>query len=780
MNIRLVSDGTKIKRETLGGGTPITTLHAAKNEVVAFQVVLDNSSGSIETGLDVHLPGFYGPAGHNIVNTESDPTLYVGRYIDIFVAHYTYITSRSAAGDYAWDLGRAAPDSDYIGWMPDILVPIESPGGDRTNGQGGAPFKVLANSSQSIWIDVYVPRTATAGNYSGTITIYQNSAVISTLPITLIVYDVALPDANPIRTMLPIMTNSTARHTTDARFSVNERKYHTQYVHLCKRHRINGIDCNLTVSQLSYIQGWLDGSWYDTAHGYEGPGENTGADMYVIGMYDMPAGATSGFDASDRVAVAQAFTTWFSVNTSGIVVSKGMEDEPPRERTRHPYIKAAATDCHNGGLKAMCTFWMDPDLWDYIDVFCEAGQSDITTGFNVATSGRPPYYNVQDAFDAGKYVGSYNGYLPTYGAFNILDTPLVDTRVMPLVVLRYSASFFFQWDISFYSPSISHSPWLQMTNKSTTADADGTLAVSGDDIVYTGDSRNIDGPCPTMRLKAFRRGMQDATLINMTDKSLLPTLVRKAYNDYDTLYTTQNGPPGWSRDPEVYETVRKQILEDLGGETIVLPDEVNVVDDVHITDTSSSTVAHIYPEPVLYTVENLILEDTIVRSNTYETPLIYFDNTFSFATPDPTITVSGLNYTFAGTKVAISSDTYNDGAVAHIDEFSITHYPVYSGVVSLTQTLSDIELGQALEYVIFVYMGTQSPLTTYPIILEPHGIWYCAGRTRQISGTLRIPTDTSYHYSVWVGFGNKKTFNTSILPFYKTRPDITFTPHNYA
>ncbi len=72
------------------------------------------------------------------------------------------------------------------GWYPDALIPI-----DRY--QLRKEDKVEAKENQAIWVDVFVPETATAGTYKSTFTLTVNGKETA-IPVTMTVYDIVLPE----------------------------------------------------------------------------------------------------------------------------------------------------------------------------------------------------------------------------------------------------------------------------------------------------------------------------------------------------------------------------------------------------------------------------------------------------------------------------------------------------------------------------------------------------------------------------------------------------------
>jgi len=196
-----VSDGTKIKRDATSHalasgnaifdrGAPELSLFAARNETVAFQVILEGGGG-VTNDVRVRLDQI-GPIDNSGAGTDMD-SYFVGRHIELFQEHYLNITTRSH--DLSWWPGTAA-QPEMSGWVPDALIPLAE---DDT-------FSVAGGQNQGVWVDIYVPKTTAPGLYSGTVVVEVDGSpcTLATcqLPVTLEVIDATLPDQSSAKTML--------------------------------------------------------------------------------------------------------------------------------------------------------------------------------------------------------------------------------------------------------------------------------------------------------------------------------------------------------------------------------------------------------------------------------------------------------------------------------------------------------------------------------------------------------------------------------------------------
>ncbi len=186
-----VHDGEKVKRDdrqnankarnAIWDGARIK-LVAARNEIVAFQVIVEAGATGIER-LSAALPSLtrkpappatahrrHGrtAANGNVIAYKApavDPTDYRARPIQIFSQHYLQVTEATRA---TWVFHPDTPSApkNPLGWTPVALVPENA-----TAGRGGFPIRVAANQNQGLWFDIYIGRDRAPGTYRGEVTV---------------------------------------------------------------------------------------------------------------------------------------------------------------------------------------------------------------------------------------------------------------------------------------------------------------------------------------------------------------------------------------------------------------------------------------------------------------------------------------------------------------------------------------------------------------------------------------------------------------------------------
>jgi hypothetical protein len=155
-------------------GTSIT-LTAAHNEEVSVDVVLENGTTTAANNVSVRFDTLTGPNGsqiHSIPATGNGVFDWTQRPIELFYVRYVQIQGLSYFGYGKWDerqipvrfqrpytgqgtgIGDWTSRPDHDKFYPDATVPLEAV----------PTFAIQAHQNQSIWIDIYVPKTIPSGS----------------------------------------------------------------------------------------------------------------------------------------------------------------------------------------------------------------------------------------------------------------------------------------------------------------------------------------------------------------------------------------------------------------------------------------------------------------------------------------------------------------------------------------------------------------------------------------------------------------------------------------
>lgn len=173
-----VSGMDRVARDQAPGEKRDVMLFAAKGEFEPFQIAVRAPKGGL-TNVDVKVSDLTGPGG--AVIAKSNLALYREHYIQ--VKHATT------------DRPEATVKSLGPGWYADALIPFIDPSTGKAPlpaALKAAGANVAEGLNQPYWVDVFVPRNAKPGRYSGTYTVTSDQGKV-TGNIALEVWNFTLP-----------------------------------------------------------------------------------------------------------------------------------------------------------------------------------------------------------------------------------------------------------------------------------------------------------------------------------------------------------------------------------------------------------------------------------------------------------------------------------------------------------------------------------------------------------------------------------------------------------
>lgn len=553
-----VHDGVRVKRDDLAhpertrnavwDGRTIRLL-AARNEVVAFQVIVEAGASPIDD-VRASLPALRRRGGGVIEYQPpaADPTDYRNRPIQVFSQHYMHVDRATRA---TWVFKPESPTAprDALGWIPVQLVPENA-----KPGRGGFPLRVEANRNQAFWFDIYVPRTTAPGLYRGVVTIAARSDR-RTMPIELQVLDVQLPDENTLPAMVYYQSTQPELY--------HGRNLDSAYHRFAKRHRVEFVHAYNPATARTALDR-LSGRDFTRERGYEGPGE--GAPNRIVPRTFYGPGA----DFASPDAVWKASDEWLEfveAHFPQALTFLYLPDEP--RPPRFPEIVALSQRLKsNPGkgrqLRTFVTRGYTAELAAAIDMWC-AG---------------PLHYDIERAKreqDAGKSYWFYNGGRPAAGAI-VIDSPATDARVVGWAAFKHAADGYFYWhgvhwqhnaqkkigdrNQDVWANPITFDNRTEAQTDQGFINGDGVLVYPGEDKLHPEQDRGIDGPVSTIQMANLRRGLQDHALLTLARRhgleqdirAALDRLVPRVFSDaVDTEL-------GFSERGNDYEEVRQRLL----------------------------------------------------------------------------------------------------------------------------------------------------------------------------------------------------------------------------
>jgi predicted glycoside hydrolase/deacetylase ChbG (UPF0249 family) len=552
-----VNDGEKVERDdrssplkagnSVWDGTTVR-LFAARNEVVAFQLIVEADKSGI-VALSVALPGLTSESGAiTYAAPASDPTDYVGRPIQLFSVHYLDVTRESHA-DWAWKPGSAAAPRDTTGWKPVVLVPENA-----RAGRGGFPLRVGPSLGQAIWIDVYTPRDLRAGTYRGALSITADGKK-SLVPIELEILDFTLPDENSVRAMVYYEPSQPEQY--------HGRNLDPAYHRFAHRQRIELVHA-YDEAELRAHLGRFDGTDFTTASGYAGPGEAVGNEIVPASFYGPPPAY------EERGSAWKAADAWVSLLKTLLPKALSflyLPDEPyPAE---YPHVRKLAENVHSnpgpgGSLATFVTKAIVPELQGAVDIWCVPPQA-----FQIAKA--------NEERKQGRRVWFYNGGRPQ-GPTLLIDAPATDARVIGWAAFKHGADTYFFWHgvhwlhnrqkqgerrqnvwaepITFDNRGQPNKP----IDDQGYLNGDGVLMYPGEERVHPAEDRGIAGACSTLQLANLRRGLQDHLYLTLARRYGLNDVVDEALQAVaPRLFSDAGESVGFAEHGDVFEGVRRKL-----------------------------------------------------------------------------------------------------------------------------------------------------------------------------------------------------------------------------
>ena len=548
-----VDDGTKVLRAEVDHPLRKTNaiwdgrrvrLFGARNETVAFQVILRGGQSATRS-VAVRLESI-GTISNGAVTNDPD-RYFSARNIELFKQEYVFVAERSQG--LVWSQPAAVP-ANLQGWTPDPLVPLNISGS----------FTVAERENQGTWVDIYIPKGTPVGIHRGTLTVESNGQRCSLsnckIAVELEVLDLTLPDTPTAKTMLWFGGADLSvqnRYFADPRRASQQqiRAVMDRHYKLARRHHVTLFSGGGTQPD-DEPTGRLTGAAFTGASGYHGWGEGQAQDMFSILTY----GHGNGLSANQ----AQAWRSYFERLGSSAEYFLYIADEP--SRGQYSAINSIATRAEQ--VPSFVTAPFDAAL-SAVDIFCMV----------VWEFSRPEVQRLQGQ---GRRVWVYNGTRPFSGSF-ATDDIAVSMRVQPWLQYKYDIPRWFYWDSTYYIDFQGGrgdvNVWreaLNFTNRwGDRVNGDGLLIYPGRDHVFPEQDRGFDGPLPSIRLKNWRRGLQDVEYLALARSRGHASQATQAVNtlipEAVLSNTDHDRAVAWQEDGDIWYGVRRQLATLLSPQT---------------------------------------------------------------------------------------------------------------------------------------------------------------------------------------------------------------------
>jgi len=616
--LRAASDPSAVHNSVWDGAT--VSLFGARNEVVGFNLVIEAPTTDA-VDVEVSLDSLVGPGGASITTRAASPDEdlfdYDGRNIELFYVRYLEIRglSRLPYENYYDERhvpercrrphdGRfALPGTDWEDrpchnqLHPDILVPLEL----------HTPFTITAGTNQSIWGDIYIPKAVPAGIYTGTIDITEDGALARQVPIHLQVRNFTLPDLPSARTMLFYEDSNLADvYLGDPWPNPGTPAYDTmllladRHFQLAHRHKISLIGgCALDAMDEAWTSR-LSGELFTPAEGYDGVGVGVGNNVYSIGTYGSWRWMWDENSEQEMWTNTDAWVDWFDAQGFGTPTEYFLYliDESTDYAQTEQWAQWMDNNPGPGQrLKSMATIGLPAAAANVpsLDVPTTWSGFGITALWQAAAD--------QYMADPDKWVYIYNGSRPATGTFATEDDGVA---LRALAWTHYKKEFdrWFYWESTYYvnwqaygsaDPRAQTNLFQQAQTFGGYAtddpvegetgwnytNGDGVLFYPGTETRYPGESYGLLGPLASLRLKLWRRGIQDVDYLTMAAAidpvrtaeivgEIVPEVLWELGVESEEDPTYVYSDISWSTDPDVWEAAREELAGIIEGDSLRL------------------------------------------------------------------------------------------------------------------------------------------------------------------------------------------------------------------
>jgi len=487
--------------------TKTVKLHGAKNEYVAFQIII-NASGERLLNINVKPDDF--KSLNSVIGKEN---------IDLFKEHYLNVTVPSSAD------AKPVEDAE-TGEYPTQMVPFYAP-------KGGAPFNVENNRNQPVWVDVYIPENAAAGEYESYFTITAEGKGPLKIKVLLTVWNFMLPHKTHFRTYIYYGSEQIQwAYGYNDSGSAEFRSLEDKFFQMAHQHRLNL--CPNIEMEWGYDR--FDKYWYERGRGKyidgsaytQKVGKGTPANTWVM--------LIDGFDHKPEYQrLCKVTLGYFSKKNLADILMLYVADEPA-SKENYGFIRERCQWVHEAvgkqlprmvtvGIKPPSLLW--PSLVGYVDIW---------------NSGASLWSDMQKRMKAGDKIWTYN---MGWGGGPYVDTPGISGRTQGWIAWKFGFDGWHFWDSCYwldtnnfrnkdgkrinmdqirantdkYSTNVWENPMTFDQMRRPGYLAQDALRLNGDGVLfYPGAYVGLQEPISSFIMKSLRRGLQDYEYLLLAKK----------------------------------------------------------------------------------------------------------------------------------------------------------------------------------------------------------------------------------------------------------------------
>jgi hypothetical protein len=489
-----VDDETRVRRADLpvvqARGRAVSptgelALQALRGETVAFQVVVAAGPAPV-TSVAISIPDL----------TPADGSSPGARRVraDVFREHYLKVDKRTRnrhqpRDSLGWEPDARPENDEVMGEVPDALIPIAVDARAVLT-----PPDVPSGQTGAFWVDLFVPETLPAGAYAAEAQVKGDGAVLARFPIKLTV----AASVMPYRITGTFMFYET--ESLEKRMGKSD-KAERQLWQLLHAHHIDALAQLNRDNQIKDLRDVYDGSLFKEKAGYVGPGVGLPPSVVAFGTYgalgspkdesierigDMNEALPKGIDDVFHYAIDENCKS-----TYGADWKEALAKMPAGKRVR------VGQTCNWPPEKQAVDFPMIP-----AQSFGRAAPSAARA--------------------LGKRAWIYNGRMPMTGTM-VLDADPRGLVANGWISAAFAIDRWFYWESVFWNDDNAggHGRIDPYVDIETFHNDDADVALFDGLVLYPGrqegkfenHSLGVDALFPSVRLKAMRRGIQDAGLI---------------------------------------------------------------------------------------------------------------------------------------------------------------------------------------------------------------------------------------------------------------------------
>lgn len=506
-------------------------------------------------------PGEPPPSNPFHASSKSNGTIQTTTYL----AHYHHIKN----GAYSWGPKTAVLPfpADY----PDALIPQTQQCGEARPALFNTVTLPPPGQNQSLWVEMYVPDGTPPGLHTLTIQLLpamtDSSSNQTTLTVKLDVLEATLPHKPTIDAIGEVYRAYNLEGVGDNRTSPEWKTMAQCYQTLAHQHRMVFIE--RTPDAPGNDDDWqhykdafgpsLTGELFSDQFNYTGTGKDTAVTVWRTPwpqQYDV--NVTSALTAQELATITSMTADWHhQVKQNQWAAPSyfaylfdevdGPSNLPENKQTRKDYISRVHNDmqriqksiddaypvndnAYRGPIDLLWTSHSDPTVWL---------NNENTTLIDKVRLWAPNAHAANNAFleqriDAGERAWFYHSGHPAVGGHSI-NLPGSDLRSWGVIGARYGIQGQLMWAVNLGSDD---RPFAEPSYKpDDDRIGNGVLVYPGNQLPRIGYNA-APGPIPSMRLKAWRRGLQDAELYYLAHQrfpdeaeQLIKQLIPRALND---------------------------------------------------------------------------------------------------------------------------------------------------------------------------------------------------------------------------------------------------------